>query len=124
MRRENAGGCPCHSRMGQDQRRRAGLGRRLDQLHGGVGHVDHDAQPIALGDSVASERRQAALIRRFGLVVSHVAPEEVHHLHVPHAAPVHRADALQLAFQKLASLDSLHDGRRAVPMRHFQISPA
>ena len=92
--------------------------------HGGVRYVDHDAQPIAFGDRVASERRQTTLVRGLGLVVAHVAAEEVHQLQVSHTAPVHFADTLQLALEEVATLDGLHDGRRPVPVRRFQISRA
>jgi hypothetical protein len=80
------------------------------------------ATSVAFDDGVAAERREAALVRRLGLVVAQIAPEEMHQLQVPHAASVHLDDALQLAFHELAALDGLHDRRRPVPVRRFEVS--
>src|SRR5262249_57495327 len=57
-----------------------------------------------------------------GRVAANVAAKEVHHLQVPDPSPVPLADALQLALEKLTALDGLHDGRRTVPVRRFQVS--
>src|SRR6185369_16451082 len=93
-----------------------------DKFPGGVSHIDHDAQPIALDDRVTSERRQTTLVRGLGLVVPHVAAEEVHQLQVSNTAPVHFTHTLQLALEEVATLDGLHDGRGLVPVRRLEIA--
>ena len=60
-----------------------------DQLEAAVGHVYHDAQPIALPDHVRPERAQPAQPGVLGLLVAELARHVVHDLELADAPAIH-----------------------------------
>ncbi len=99
----------------EDEGHRADPRRLLDQLEGAVGHVHHDAQPVAFADHIRAERAQPAPLRVLGLLIAELARHVVHDLELADAAAIHLLDPLETAVHEVAALDG--DDERGPPGR-------